>query len=317
MPDLSKTTKLTYYQLLDLTPSAKFSESEIKKKFRAAALKLHPDKSLLSENTDTDSMRLLIQARDTLINPDKREIYDKELLGNAEFVIPITENCHPEHYRLKQLHLSKMITQSQMVISQYGYHSDQAAQMHRILSTVRIAFTAEGDHSYRMIALTAKYLIEPLRAQIKILHGANDNLSKVKIGQLETLLEEIDSGIIDGIFKGIRRYERFVQNPLDNTEIKKYEYTFSKCGSAHGIYCNLHQLINTYANKKEINSHRNLIADFLKGLVGVFIILMTVIPTVGAVLLSETYRRKVNHTFFATKSRAHLEEAVHKFYTLR
>lgn len=63
-----KETKL--YDLLGVSPSA--GENEIKKAYRKAALKYHPDKP----TGDTEKFKEISEAFDILSNEDKRQIYD-------------------------------------------------------------------------------------------------------------------------------------------------------------------------------------------------------------------------------------------------
>lgn len=74
-----KETKL--YDLLGVSPSA--SENDIKKAYRKAALKYHPDKP----TGDTEKFKEISEAFDIISNPDKRQVYDEYGLeaarGNA------------------------------------------------------------------------------------------------------------------------------------------------------------------------------------------------------------------------------------------
>lgn len=64
-----KETKL--YDLLGISPSA--NEQEIKKGYRKAALKYHPDKP----TGDTEKFKEISEAFEILSDPQKREVYDQ------------------------------------------------------------------------------------------------------------------------------------------------------------------------------------------------------------------------------------------------
>ena len=64
-----KETKL--YDLLGVSPSA--NEQELKKGYRKAALKYHPDKP----TGDTEKFKEISEAFEILNDPQKREIYDQ------------------------------------------------------------------------------------------------------------------------------------------------------------------------------------------------------------------------------------------------
>lgn len=66
-----------YYQILDIEVSA--TEEQVKKAFRRRAKELHPDVN--SELGDTvEAMQSLIRAYETLIDPDRREDYDRRMM---------------------------------------------------------------------------------------------------------------------------------------------------------------------------------------------------------------------------------------------
>ncbi|EMG48822.1 SIS1 Protein SIS1 [Candida maltosa Xu316] len=82
-----KDTKL--YTLLGIDPSA--SEQEIKKAYRKAALKYHPDKP----TGDTEKFKEISEAFDILSNEEKREIYDNYGLEAARGNAPAADTGNP------------------------------------------------------------------------------------------------------------------------------------------------------------------------------------------------------------------------------
>jgi curved DNA-binding protein CbpA len=67
---------VNYYEVLGVNPES--SVQDIKKSFRRKAKEFHPDLNE-SEQTLEDEMRILITAYEVLINPQKREEYDRNL----------------------------------------------------------------------------------------------------------------------------------------------------------------------------------------------------------------------------------------------
>ena len=65
----------TYYQVLQVDPAAE--QEVIEAAFKRLALKYHPDRSTAPDAADR--MRELIEARDTLTDPQRRRVYDAEL----------------------------------------------------------------------------------------------------------------------------------------------------------------------------------------------------------------------------------------------
>lgn len=64
-----------YYQVLGLAPGA--SQEEIKKSFRALALKYHPDKNKNSEESKQKFMKV-VEAYEVLSNEQARKKYDQD-----------------------------------------------------------------------------------------------------------------------------------------------------------------------------------------------------------------------------------------------
>jgi len=75
------TRSRNYYQLLGIDPAA--DGSEIKKAYRKKAEKYHPDKIATKDKAKQDyalkRMKELNQAKDILLNPEKRQLYDSIL----------------------------------------------------------------------------------------------------------------------------------------------------------------------------------------------------------------------------------------------
>ncbi|CAX40138.1 type II HSP40 co-chaperone, putative [Candida dubliniensis CD36] len=77
------------YDLLGVDPSA--NDQEIKKAYRKAALKYHPDKP----TGDTEKFKEISEAFDILSNADKREIYDNYGLDAARGNAPAGDTGNP------------------------------------------------------------------------------------------------------------------------------------------------------------------------------------------------------------------------------
>lgn len=75
------TRNKNYYNLLEINPNA--SDGEIKKAYRRKAGKYHPDKIKTRDKAKVDyalkRMKELNQAKDILLNPEKRVLYDSIL----------------------------------------------------------------------------------------------------------------------------------------------------------------------------------------------------------------------------------------------
>ena len=70
---------LNYYELLGVSSTA--TPSEIKRAYYEIAKKLHPD---VSGDLDTDAlMRAVTEARDILLDPNKRRMHDEDLTAPA------------------------------------------------------------------------------------------------------------------------------------------------------------------------------------------------------------------------------------------
>ncbi|MFV0255361.1 MAG: J domain-containing protein [Erysipelotrichaceae bacterium] len=71
-----------YYEILDISPDC--ADSEIKKAYRNCVKKYHPD---VNKNAGSNEIFMIIQeAYECLINPESRQIYDRELnYNNSKF----------------------------------------------------------------------------------------------------------------------------------------------------------------------------------------------------------------------------------------
>ncbi|HJR80660.1 MAG TPA: DnaJ domain-containing protein, partial [Anaerolineales bacterium] len=97
--------KQDYYSLLGLTRDA--SPEEIKRAYREAALKLHPDK-----NTAAGETKLFLsvqQAYEVLSNPARRKQYDATLPPEEKLSLPYTHNLIYSRPNLVHLDEPQMI----------------------------------------------------------------------------------------------------------------------------------------------------------------------------------------------------------------
>ena len=84
-----------YYQLLGVPKDA--DDDQIKKGYRKAAMKWHPDKNQDNKETAEKKFKLIAQAYDTLKDSNKRAIYDKygESLPESPLPSPANTCCCP------------------------------------------------------------------------------------------------------------------------------------------------------------------------------------------------------------------------------
>ena len=66
---------VNYYEVLGLEPTC--TAGDIKRSFRKKAKELHPDLKSFNRQVSDDQMRALLDAYETLINPEKRSDYDR------------------------------------------------------------------------------------------------------------------------------------------------------------------------------------------------------------------------------------------------
>ena len=66
---------VNYYEVLGLEPTC--TAGDIKRSFRKKAKELHPDLRSFNRQVSDEQMRALLDAYDTLINPEKRSDYDR------------------------------------------------------------------------------------------------------------------------------------------------------------------------------------------------------------------------------------------------
>jgi tetratricopeptide (TPR) repeat protein len=66
---------VNYYEILGLEPTC--TAGDIKRSFRREAKELHPDLKSFNRHVSDEQMRALLDAYETLINPDRRSDYDR------------------------------------------------------------------------------------------------------------------------------------------------------------------------------------------------------------------------------------------------
>jgi hypothetical protein len=320
MPYPTNSVNLTYYELLNICPADDLTEGYIKQKFRTMALKLHPDKAADNNTTNNNNMALLVEARDTLIDPQKRAIYNQTIFGDAKFVERVEytlqyaqnaihelelEGCQSAFNLLKKYSLQRGLHCCYLAIDEYGYQSDEIKYFRVLLgglqATFRPSYYRRCPEIYKLIET---HLIEPIENQLNALKSSSDTLCQIKASQLEYILGEINETVFQAHFRAMTVFG-------ESGELRAY---YCEIRAARAIYEDLHQLIRSSINKNEINSHRNLIVDILKALLGAFVIFLTALPTAGALLISRSYRNAIHTTFFTTKSRSCLENADHSLY---
>jgi curved DNA-binding protein CbpA len=278
----------TYYNRLEISPDDDLSDSYIQHKFRVAAFKLHPDKEKSNEAASSENMALLIEARDTLLNPEKRAAYDEKIFGSTDFVSRVKEtiseaqkelretttNEHPyAFYRLKNYCFIKAINYCHDSIQRFGYNSCETKYFQKLLEGLDHSFFSHSINSccFEMYLLITSNLIEPIEKQINTLRLSSDKICQIKASQLEYLLDEINEAVFQAHFKGTREIEwgehKFI--------------SYNRYITAEHIYLNLHEKLINCASKKEINFHRNLIVDTIKALAGVAVVLLTLLPDIS------------------------------------
>ena len=85
-----------YYKILNITPSA--DEIQIKKAFRIAALKWHPDKC--KEPDAKDRFIFIYEAYEILSNSKTREVYDNIWKTHYGLNIPISKEPNYSEYKI-------------------------------------------------------------------------------------------------------------------------------------------------------------------------------------------------------------------------
>lgn len=81
---------ISHYAVLDIKPDAE--PEDIKKAYRAMAIKTHPDRGGM-----THMFRMVQEAYETLSNPELRAAYDSEM-GFAPVPVPVPDAPAAEHY---------------------------------------------------------------------------------------------------------------------------------------------------------------------------------------------------------------------------
>ena len=76
----------TYYSVLGVEPNV--SEDDLKRAYRKAAMKWHPDKNMSNVKPAEDKFKEIQQAYDTLRDPKSREGYDHMLMNPVRLRLP-------------------------------------------------------------------------------------------------------------------------------------------------------------------------------------------------------------------------------------
>jgi curved DNA-binding protein CbpA len=314
----------TYNKLLDIKPDDELTDAYINGKYLKAALKFHPDKEKWSASANPANMALLNEARDTLLDPNRRAIYNEKIFGNRDFVLYFqsaisevqanlrkpTDEHSPAFYRLKNYCLIMGINYCNSYITEHGHDPYYTLYMQEFLNGLNASFyhypICQNYCSDICLTIVSR-LIEPLEKQIEALKSSSDKLSRIKASQLVYVLEKINETVFNSHFEAMTNYEDGIRPVVP---------FYFEARAANSIYLNLQSLLSDCASKKEINSHRNLIVATVKALTGALVFLLTALPTLGLALFSRSYRNAIHSTFFATNSRACLENADTSLYNV-
>ncbi|MCW5197278.1 molecular chaperone DnaJ [Buchnera aphidicola] len=87
--------KKDYYQILGISKTA--NSREIKKSYKKLAMKYHPDRNQGNKNSEK-KFKIIKEAYEILINPQKREAYDQYGHANFEYNNNNTENPFENHF---------------------------------------------------------------------------------------------------------------------------------------------------------------------------------------------------------------------------